>query len=464
MSKPDSLARILVLDDDPKVLGALVDTLVSMGYEAKGVSEPVEALGCLRSWGPEVLISDLKMPVMNGMEVARKAHEIIEDLPVIILTGYGTIESAVQSMRSGVYDYLLKPFEFDEVDLTLQRAIDHIRCKRRSSILAESMGRTGEFKGIVGESASVRTLLNTIGTVASTDSTVLVVGESGTGKELVARAIHTAGPRSRKPFVTVDCAAMSESLLESELFGHARGAFTGAHRDKPGFFEVAIDGTIFLDEIGEISLSMQKKLLRVLEEKAFWRIGETHRRTTAARVVAATNRDLKEEMEKGRFREDLYYRLNVITVNVPALRDRSEDVPLLVRHYLEFFARKLSRRVKGISSEAMGALQCYGWPGNIRELVHLLEQMITFHDVETLGVEHLPAHLHEGYLEAIPDMSYEDLKKQAVEAAGHRYFKTLLRHYQGNVTRVAEHAGSDRRNIHRLLAKLNIDPNTFRTP
>ncbi|MHB8764343.1 MAG: sigma-54-dependent transcriptional regulator, partial [Deferrisomatales bacterium] len=403
-----------------------------------------------------------KMPGMDGVELAARALEADPDLPVLVLTGHATIRSAVEAVRRGVFDYLSKPFDLDEVDLALRKALEHRRLRRQNQALAETLGRAREAEGIVGESPAIRRLLESVATVASTDSTVLVTGESGTGKELVARAVHAAGPRRARPFVTVDCAAVPAGLLESELFGHSRGAFTGAQRDRAGYFEAAGDGTVFLDEIGELELSLQKKLLRVLEARTYTRVGETQPRPTEARVVAATNRDLPAEVAAGRFREDLYYRLKVIELHLPPLRERPDDLPLLAQHFLARLNRRLGRRARGLSAPALEALRGYPWPGNVRELAHLLEQVLTFHRVEVLGPEHLPPHLTQAPSRGAPPGTYPDLKEQVLDRAGREYLHELLRHYGGNVSRAAEHAGLDRRHIHRLLHKFGMDPTAYR--
>ncbi|MGB9081043.1 MAG: sigma-54 dependent transcriptional regulator, partial [Desulfuromonadaceae bacterium] len=379
-------ARILVVDDDRALMEALITALESMGYEAVGESDAMQGLARVRSWQPDAALFDFMMPDMDGIELTAKALSIMPELPVILLTGFGTIQGAVQAMRGGVYDYLTKPFDLTDVDMTLQKALDHLEQRRRYRYLAEATGHTGEFEGIVGEGPVIRKLRDAIAAVANTDSTVLITGESGSGKELVARAVHTAGARHDKPLVTVDCAAIPDSLMESELFGHARGSFTGAHKDRAGYFEAADDGTVFLDEIGEIPLILQKKLLRVLEEKTFTRVGESRRRTTRARIVAATNRNLQHEVEAGLFREDLYYRLKVVELQTPPLRERTEDISLLVHYFIARLNRRLNRRVVSITPGALDLLRQYRWPGNVRELVNLLEQVMNFHDPDILDL------------------------------------------------------------------------------
>jgi DNA-binding NtrC family response regulator len=455
-------ARVLVVDDDRSLLEALVGALQSMGFEVVGESEPDRGLARVGSWQPDVALFDLNMPRMNGEELTIQALRVLPDLPVILLTGFGTIQGAVHAMRIGAYDYLTKPFDLLEIELTLQKALDHREQRRRYHLLAETMGRVGEFGGIVGDSAAVRRLKELIAAVAGTDSTVLVTGESGSGKELVAGAVHTTGVRHEKPFVTVDCAAIPDTLLESELFGHVKGAFTGAHKDRAGYFEAAVDGTVFLDEIGEIPLLLQKKLLRVLEQKTFTRVGESRQRETRARIVAATNRNLGKEVEAGRFREDLFYRLNVIEIPIPPLRERVEDIPVLVHHYLHRLNRKLNRTVESVSPAALDLLIRYQWPGNVRELVHLLEQVMTFHNLSVLSVEHLPRYLTAAASQSLPAQTYHEFKEELLREAGRRYFTALLVHFQGNITQVADYAGVNRRHIHRLLLLWGLDSSAYR--
>lgn len=454
-------ARILVVDDERPLLTALVSALISMGYEAAGELRQSDALSRILSWQPDVAIFDLSMPGMNGVELTSKVLEIMPDLPVILLTGFGTIDSSVQAIRAGAYDYLTKPFDLNTIDLTLQKALDHHEQKRRFRLLAEATGRVGGFEGIIGKSPAIRKVLGSVRAVSDTSSTVLVTGESGTGKEVIAHAIHSVGARSEKPFITVDCATIPDTLIESELFGHARGAFTGAHKDRAGHVEAGADGTVFLDEIGEVPLAMQKKLLRFLEEKTFVRVGETRRRVAQVRVIAATNRDLAREVEAGRFREDLYYRLKVIEICIPPLRERAGDVPLLAEWYLNRLNRKLNRRITGISPAAIKLLNEYQWPGNVRELVNLLEQVMTFHNPEILDVKHLPNNV-QTLTTALPSQTFSELKEQVIEEAGRTYFQSLLNHFQGNVTKVADYAGINRRHIHRLLLVWGINPSSFR--
>lgn len=455
-------SRILVVDDDRALMEALVTALESMGYEAVGEHDAILGLERVRSWQPDAAIFDYKMPEMDGVELTAKALSILPELPVILLTGFGTIQGAVQAMRGGVYDYVAKPFDLTEVEMTLQKALDHAAQRRRYQNLAEATGHVGEFEGIVGESPAIRAVRDAIAAVADTDSTVLVIGESGSGKELVARAIHTAGSRRDKPIITVDCAAIPDSLMESELFGHAKGAYTGAHKDRAGHFETADDGTVFLDEIGEIPLILQKKLLRVLEEKSFTRVGESRRRTTGARIVAATNRDLLTEVDAGRFREDLYYRLKVVEIRTPPLRDRAEDISLLVQYFLARLNRRLNRKTVSVTQAALDLLRQYRWPGNVRELANLLEQVMNFHNAAILDLPHFPAYLYANTVAPLPSLTYPEFKEQVLVETGRQYFAALMSHFRGNITQVAAFAGIDRRHIHRLLHAWGFDISSYR--
>lgn len=455
--------RVLVVDDDRGLLEAFTEALANLGYESLGTCDPHEGLTLVETWQPEAAVFDLNMPGMDGVELTRRALQIQPELAVLLLTGYGTIESAVRAVREGAYEYLSKPFDLVKIDLTLRKALEHQGQKRSYRFLAEATARQGgDYEGIVGEGAAMRKVLDSVAAVADTDSTVLITGESGTGKELVARALHASGARRARPLVTVDCASIPDSLLESELFGHVKGAFTGAHRDRAGFFEAASHGTVFLDEIGEMPLPLQKKLLRILQEKTFSRVGESRYREAEARIVAATNRDLAREVGQGAFREDLYYRLKVIEIHLPPLRQRGEDIPSLVSHYVERLNRKLNRQVRGVSAEALSLLLAYPWPGNVRELSHLLEQVMTFHDCEFLDVGHLPPHVRSICPEGLPGGSYAELKEKVLDEAGGAYFRKLLNHYHGNVTRVAQHAGLNRRHLTRLLQSLGLDPSSYR--
>jgi DNA-binding NtrC family response regulator len=454
--------RILVVDDERLLLDALVDALEMKGYEVVGENCPEKALELIRSWQPDAAIFDYKMPKMNGVELAKQMLEILPDLPILLLSGYGTIRRAVHAIREGVYDYLAKPFDISEIETILARALDQKHQRQQYLQLAEAVGQVCVHEGIVGRGAAIQGVLKAVNAVADTDSIVSITGETGTGKELIAKAIHAAGGRKEKPFITVDCAAIPENLIESELFGHSKGSFTGAYKDKPGKVEVASDGTIFLDEIGELPLSLQKKFLRLLQEKTFTRVGEARHRDCEARIVTATNRCLASEVENKTFREDLYYRLKVIEIKAPPLSERLEDVPDLVSHYIPLLNKRLNRKVSGISPRVMTLLQSYSWPGNIRELVNTFEQVMTFNDCKVLDIDHFPESMRSIVAPNLPAGTYSEYKERILEDAGLAYFRALLIHFHGNVTRVSTHAKVDRRHLHRLIQKWGLEVSHYR--
>lgn len=455
-------AKILVVDDDQALLEVFVRALKMMGHDTQGESNAQQGLARVKDWEPDVAIFDLRMPDLDGLELLQRALVLQPDLPVILLTAHGSIETAVQAVRQGAYDFLEKPFELSHVELVAQKALALRSQTHRYRLLAETTGRRGDFEGIIGKSVAIQKVIAAVSAVADTDSTVLISGETGTGKELVARAVHTQGARQTKPYVTVDCAAIPDNLLESELFGHIKGAFTGALREHAGYFEAAADGTVFLDEIGEIPSPLQKKLLRILQEKTFTRVGDGRPRRVDARIVAATNRNLGEEVSKGRFREDLFYRLNVIEIALPPLRKRVEDIPLLVQYFIERLNRKLNRKVSKVSDDTLAVFFEYFWPGNVRELLHVLEQVMTFHHVHVLEPAHLPPALRAFPVLSSPNETYAELKEHLLDEAGAVYFQKLMHLYHGNITKIATHAGLNRRHLHRLLQKLAIDATHFR--
>lgn len=379
--------RILIVDDEKGMRDFLSIMLKKDGYEVVSAENGTEALSVVQREIFDLVISDVKMPDMNGIDLLRAIKELSPETVVIMITAYGTTESAVEAMKLGAYDYITKPFKVDEIRLVIQKALEKGRLRRENILLRREIEARAGFENFIGSSPAMQKVFSIIRQVADTRSTVLVTGESGTGKELVARAIHFSSSRRNRPFVTVNCGALPETLLESELFGYMKGSFTGAVSNKQGLFEAADGGTIFLDEISATTPSLQIKLLRVLQEKEFKRVGGTSDIKVDVRVIAASNRDLKAEVEKGAFREDLFYRLNVIPIHLPPLRERREDIPLLADFFLKRFS---SNRRISISPEAMELLVAYHWPGNVRELENTIERLAILAHGDTISADQIP--------------------------------------------------------------------------
>ncbi len=384
--------KILVVDDENSARQALATLLSQDGHDVREASDGYKALGVLKEFEPDILLTDLKMPLMDGISLIQKARESRPDLTCIVMTAFASVDTAVDAMKNGANDYLTKPLNFDAVDLTLRRNLERIHMARELEELRSQNGASRATK-IIGKSTPIREMLQLIEQVAPSRATILVSGESGTGKEMVARRLHDLSPRSDKPFMAIHCAALPETLLESELFGHEKGAFTGASSLRRGRFEEADGGTIFLDEIGEISPSTQVKLLRFLQTKQFERVGGNQTIQVDVRIVAATNRDLGEEVNEGEFREDLYYRLNVINIEAPPLRARRSDIPLLVKHFVSIYARENEKQIDSIDPEVMHILEGHDWPGNVRELENIIERAAVLCDSNTIRPSHLPTNL-----------------------------------------------------------------------
>jgi len=374
------MPSVLIIDDEKVQTGILGDILTHEGYDVMTENEPERALARAQNQSFDLVISDMKMPQMDGIELLKRLRKIHPDLNVIIMTAFGTIETAVKAMREGAFDYVMKPFSKEELLITIQRAIKNQELVRENVYLREELGLLEDSVRLVGESEAIQNIHRMIAKIAQDDkATVLLQGETGTGKDLIARAIHQRSPRQKSPFIVVNCAAVPEGLIESEFFGHEKGAFTGATLAKPGRFELADRGTLFLDEVAELDANVQGKLLRVLQTKEFERVGGTRTHRVNVRVIAATNKNLQEGVRAGRFREDLFYRLNVVPITIPPLRERKEDIPLLVEYFLKKFQAEGKRRVQ-ISPEALEALMKYNYPGNVRELENLLERAIILSD------------------------------------------------------------------------------------
>lgn len=423
-------STILIIDDNETIREGLAHTIRRMGHTAIKAASGAGGVDLFKE-NPDVafVISDLKMDGMDGVAVLQKIREIDPDVPTMIMTGFGTVETAVEAMKLGAFDFLTKPFAPELVRLKVERALELCAAHREKNKLAahneylrdESEGRY-RFADLIGASDVMQKVFKTIEKVAKADSSVFVWGESGTGKELVARAIHNTSKRKDGPFIKVNCGALTETLLESELFGHQKGAFTGAIKTKLGRFELADSGTLFLDEIGDVPMSMQVKLLRALQEQEFERVGGEQSIKVDVRIISATNKDLDKEVAEGRFREDLYYRLHIIPMTLPPLRDRRDDIPVLVNHFIEKLAPRTNPEVRGIADDALGRFMAYNWPGNVRELENVIEQSLVFTEDAQIGVDALPAILQgqgdEERLDVPKEMSLpeilEDLERQLI--------------------------------------------------
>ncbi|HUL17436.1 MAG TPA: sigma-54 dependent transcriptional regulator [Terriglobales bacterium] len=434
--------RILIVDDEAVVRDSLAKWFSNEGYQIKSSASANEALAVVRPAEWDVVLLDIKMPGMDGMELQRHLKEIDPELIVIVMTGYASVETAVQALKAGAYDYITKPFDPEDLLNTVSHAIEHHRAQREVARLQEQLREVSPKAELIGESPAMKRVWEMIEVVAPSDSTVLITGESGTGKEVVARAIHAASPRRNMPLVAIHCGALSESLLESELFGHERGAFTGAQARRKGKFEVAEGGTVFLDEIGDISLKTQTDLLRVLQEKEITRVGGTQPIKLDFRCITATNRNLEAMVKEGIFRLDLYYRLNVVQVHLPALRERREDIPLLAIHFAKKCGTAMNRPAPHISDEAMRVLAGYQWPGNVRELENAIERAMVLSAGATIEAGNLPIAV------ASPTAPAEGERLEDIER---RYIVKILEETGGNLSRAARILDIDRTTLYGKL-------------
>jgi len=448
--------RILVVDDDANLLEMMKERFERKGTRIATAGCGADALALAADGRFDIALLDVNLPDMNGLELLAKLKEQHPEIEVIMLTAHGSIETAIQAMKSGAYDFLTKPFHFNELDIHVQKAFEKVSLVRRERQWVEHISFESPRYRMVGTSPVHLRVMQLIEKVAPTDATVLIRGASGTGKELVARALHYNSPRSKRPLVTVNCAALQETLLESELFGHEKGAFTGAVQAKPGLIEVAEGGTLFIDEIAEMAPGLQAKLLRVLENGHYRRVGSTHEATADVRIIAATNKNLEEERKNGKFREDLYYRLNVVTIPLPTLKERRQDIPDLVRHFLG--TRQIGPKPFAITPEAMDALTQYDWPGNIRELANVLERAQILAEENTVTLDDLPENLtdHHGHAPAATSADPRQLRE--IERM---HVIDVLRQEKGNKVHAAKTLGISRRALYRLIKKYHLENEDF---
>ena len=444
--------NILIIDDEKNIREGLGAALEMDGYTVFLAADGKQGLEILERGDIDLVITDLKMPEVSGEEILAKVTGETPGIPVIVLTGHGTIDSAVDAMRKGAYDFLTKPVNLDRLSLLVKRALERREISLQNSVYRKEIEGKTTFENMIGKSHEIQKVFDLVKKVAPSKASVLITGESGVGKEMIANALHNLSPRKDKPFIKVHCAALSDSLLESELFGHEKGAFTGAIAMKRGRFELAHEGTIFLDEIGEISQNVQVKLLRVIQERKFERVGGEETLDVDVRIIAATNRNLEEEIKKGNFREDLYYRLNVVNINVPPLRERKDDIPIMVNNFIRKFSKENNKNITTVDTKAKNALYSYDWPGNIRELRNCIEGAVVIAEGNTLRLEDLPPAVRksqENSSISIPAGTDMDTAEKII-------IRETLLFCQGNKSKTAQVLGIGRKTLHRKLLEMNL--------
>jgi DNA-binding NtrC family response regulator len=449
--------KILIIDDETTQVQVLSGFLKKKGFEVEKATAGLEGLKIIEKKTIDLIITDFKMPDIDGIEVLKRAKTINPEIDVIVMTAFGSIESATEAMRAGAIDYLTKPVDLDQLEILINKALEHKQLVSENRMLREQLAQKFKFEQIISSSEVMEEAINVAGRAAPSKATVLITGESGTGKELIAKAIHFASPRKDKSFLAVNCAALAENLLESELFGHEKGAFTGADRLRKGRFEMANHGTLFIDEVGEIPLTTQVKLLRILQEQTFERVGGSELIQVDVRIVTATNRNLEELIDDGRFREDLYYRLNVVKINIPPLRKRKSDIPLLVDYFLKKYSAENNKKMTGISKEAMDLLMKYDYPGNVRELENIIEQSVVLGRSDMISVRDLPMTVMGMRPESKKtDPFGEGSFIERVEAFEKELIDQALEQVQGVQTRAAKILGITERHLRYKLKKYGM--------
>ena len=458
MQKPS----ILIVDDEKAAHYGMKKILQKDNYTVYEAKDGADALQIIKTQHPELIFLDINMPQLDGMKILEMISAIKNPPLVVIVTAYGSEKIAVEAMKKGAYDYIAKPYEIDELRIIAKNAFERLALQEENARLRLEIGRLGGMGEIIGQSEAIKDVFDRIEKVGTTDVTVLIQGESGSGKELVAREIHKRSKRKNEPLIIMNCAAVPETLIESELFGHEKGAFTGATERRLGKFELANKGTIFLDEIGDMSLSTQSKLLRVLQEQKFERLGGAETLTVDVRIISATHRDLEEEIEEGRFREDLYYRIKVVNINIPSLRHRKEDIPLLANRFIQHFSEKHQKRLLSISNEAMKYLVSYNWPGNVRQLKNFIESAVVLANSEIINTSDLPEELKHPENNTVTlknldyNLSFRDAKKILIENFERDFITKKLEECGGNVSRAAESLDMHRQNLQQKIRELRI--------
>jgi two-component system response regulator HydG len=446
---------ILVVDDDTAHRTMLRTLIGGWGYRIEEADDGSTAIEMVMKHPYDLILMDIRMVRVSGLEALSQIKVFNPSIPIIIMTAYSSVDSAVEALKKGAYDYLTKPLDFEVLKICIERAMEHRQLKEENLILRETLGKNFDTRNIVARSESMLRILDTVSRVAPTESTVLITGESGTGKELIAGAIHFNSPRKHGPFIKINCAAVSETLLDSELFGHEKGAFTGAHRRREGKFELANGGTIFLDEVSEMSLLMQAKILRAIQEKEITRVGGDEIIKVDVRVIAATNKDLETEIQQGRFREDLFWRLNVVSINIPPLRERRDDIPLLADHFLKMFASKNNKQIKGFTPKAMDRIIRYMWPGNVRQLMNAIESAVVLSQSPYIDENDLPLPMQEKIpskkeIYELGNMTLEEVEKMVI--------LRTLRLTGGNKSETARKLGITRKTLNEKLKRYGYTP------
>ncbi len=455
------MPNLLIVDDEISILQLFQMALQKKDYTVDTANSPLDAIEKVKKSHFDLIVTDLSMPGMDGMELIKKVKEISPETAIIMMTAFGSTQTAVNAMKLGAYDYLTKPIQLEDLQKTIQNAMDRAELKRENEALKKVVGKKPYAHQLAGTSPAFRKVVDWIDQVSKTASNILILGESGTGKELVAREIHNKSERSTQPFVAVNCAAIPENLMESELFGYTKGAFTGADQHRMGFFEASHRGTIFLDEIGELPLALQSKLLRVLAERKVMRLGNTREIPVDFRLIAATNQSLENDVAKGKFREDLYYRLNVLQISLPPLRERVKDIPLLANLFLKKFSEEYRKKITMFEPEVLEALLDYAYPGNIRELINIVEQCVVLENRSTIGMETLPDKMRDRKLESSTNLAHRkvaglQLEKQ-VESLERELIESALQEAKGNKTQASKLLNISFRSLRYRLQKLGMD-------
>lgn len=452
------MEKILIIDDEKSILDLLSMVFKKEGYRVRATLSAKKALELLNKEEFGLILTDIKLPEMSGFEILKRVRESKPDIAVVMITAYGNVKQAVEALKAGAFDYVVKPFDVDELKIIVAKALEKKRLQEENILLRKELKEKSSFETVIGKSKKIKQIYSMIEKIAGTDSTILVTGESGTGKELAARAIHSLSPREENRFVSINCGALPENLLESELFGHVEGAFTGAVADKVGLFEVAQRGTLFLDEVGEMAPWTQVKLLRTLQDKKIRRVGGTEEAAIDVRIIAATNQDLKKKISEGKFREDLFYRLNVISFEMPPLRERKEDVPLFVNHFLKKYSMEIGKSMKRIAPDVMKLFESYPWPGNIRELENVIERTVAIEDRETITLDSLPDELLTARKREETDLLFQKnfCLTSFLDEAAQSYIKQARLLSGGNLKKTASLLGISYRNLRYLIDKYKL--------